>query len=86
VLPHAEHYFCVRHLHANFKARDYTKKAFKDELWGTARVANMYAFKYHMQKILLMDKGAHDYLSGVPKASWSRCNAPGFKGRAIERN
>ncbi|XP_059454997.1 uncharacterized protein LOC132185210 [Corylus avellana] len=32
VLPHAEHRVCVRHLHANFKARGCTGKAFKDEL------------------------------------------------------
>ncbi|XP_059431442.1 uncharacterized protein LOC132164938 [Corylus avellana] len=72
MLPHVEHRFCVRHLHANFKAKVYTGKAFKDELWGAARTSNIYAFDHHMQKILSMDKGAHAYLSGVPKASWSR--------------
>ncbi|XP_059461803.1 uncharacterized protein LOC132190770 [Corylus avellana] len=72
VLPHAEHRFCVRHLHANLKAKGYTGKAMKDQLWGAAYAANVYAFDHHMQNILSMEKGVHDYLSGVPKASWSR--------------
>ncbi|XP_059450921.1 uncharacterized protein LOC132181698 [Corylus avellana] len=72
VLPHVEHRFCVRHLHANLKVKGYTRKAMKDQLWGAARAANVYAFDHHMQNILSMDKGAHEYLSGVPKASWSR--------------
>ncbi|XP_059458345.1 uncharacterized protein LOC132187941 [Corylus avellana] len=71
VLPYAEHCFCARHLHVNFKANGYTGKAFKDALWGAAQTVNIYAFEDHMQKILSMEKGAHDYLSGVPKASWS---------------
>ena len=41
----------------------------KDELWGVARVANVYAFDHHIQNILAMDKRAHAYLSDVPKAS-----------------
>jgi hypothetical protein len=31
-LPHAKHRFCVRHLHANMKLRDYMGKAMKDEV------------------------------------------------------
>jgi hypothetical protein len=72
VLPHAEHCFCVQHLHANFKVKGYTGKAFKDELWGTAQASNIYAFEHHMQKIMLMDGVAHTYLSVVPSASRSR--------------
>jgi hypothetical protein len=72
VLPHAEHRVCIRHLHANCKVRGYIGKAFKDEIWGAARATNVYAFDDHMQKIYEMDKGAHTYLSGVPKQSWSR--------------
>jgi hypothetical protein len=69
VLPHTEYRFYVRHLHINYKARGYIGKAFKDELWGVAQVANIYAFDHHMQKIYEMDKHAHAYLSGVSKAS-----------------
>jgi hypothetical protein len=44
VLPHAEHRFCVQHLHANCKAKGYIGKAFKDKLWGAAQATNrMYA-------------------------------------------
>ena len=32
VLLHVEYRFCVRHLHANCKARGYTGKTFKNEL------------------------------------------------------
>ena len=69
MLPHAEHRFCIRHLHANCKARGYTGKAFKDEILGAAQATNVYAFDHHMQKIYEMDNGAHTYLSGVPKQS-----------------
>jgi hypothetical protein len=72
VLPHAEHRVCIRHLHANCKVRGYTGKAFKDEIWEAARATNVYAFDEYMQKIYEMDKGAHTYLSGVPKQLWSR--------------
>ena len=72
VLSHVEHRFCIRHLHANCKARGYTGKAFKDEIWGAARVTNVYAFNHHMQNIYEMDKGAHTYLNGVLMQSWSR--------------
>ena len=72
VLPHAEHQFFVRHLHANFKLRDYMRKAFKDELWEAARATNIHAFNHHMQKILTIDKGAHTYLCDVLMTSWSR--------------
>ena len=72
VLPHAEHRFYIRHLRANCKARGYTSKALKDEIWGAARATNVYVFDHHMQKNYEIDKGAHTYLSGVPKQSWSR--------------
>ena len=71
MLLHAEHRFCIRHLHANCKARGYTGKAFKDEIWGAAWATNVYAFDHYMQKIYGMDKGAHTYLSGVAKQLWS---------------
>jgi hypothetical protein len=55
VLPHAEHCFCIQHLHVNCKARGYTGKAFKDEIWAAARATNVYAFDEHMQKNYEMD-------------------------------
>ena len=59
-------------MHANCKARGYTGKTFKDEIWGAAWATNVYAFDHYMQKIYGMDKGAHTYLSSVAKQSWSR--------------
>ena len=72
MLPHVEHHFCVRNLLANYKAKCYTGKAFNNKLWGVALATNIYACNDHMQKISIMDKRAHAYLGGVPKASWSR--------------
>lgn len=72
LLPYAEHRFCVRHLHANFKAKGYKGKAFKDELWAAARASNPTVFDKHMTTIKSMDAGAYTYLSGINPASWSR--------------
>jgi len=72
LLPHAEHQFCVRHLHANFKSKGYKGKAFNDELWGAARASNALLFEYHMKVIASMDAGDFKYLNDVDPASWSR--------------
>jgi len=72
LLPHVEHRFCVRHLHANFKSKGYKGKAFKDELWGAARASNAMIFQHHMKVIQGMDAGAYRYLNDINPASWSR--------------
>jgi len=72
LLPHAEHRFCVCHLHANFKSKGYKGKAFKDQLWGAARASNALLFQHHMKVIASMDAGAYKYLNDVDPASWSR--------------
>lgn len=36
LLPYAKHQFCVRHLYANIKGKEFKGKAFKDELWAVA--------------------------------------------------
>jgi hypothetical protein len=40
LMPGLEHRFCVKHLHANFKSKEYKGKAFKDNFWGAARAVN----------------------------------------------
>jgi len=69
LLPHAEHRFCVRHLHANFKTNGYEGKAFKDELWGATRASNATIFQHHMKVIQGMDADAYRYLNDINHAS-----------------
>jgi hypothetical protein len=72
LLPYAEHRFCVRHLHANFKGKGFKGKAFKDELWAAAWASSATVFKHHMKVIESMDALAYKYLDDVNPASWSR--------------
>ena len=35
--PNANHRFCVRHMHANFKNNGHTGKILKDRVWNVAK-------------------------------------------------
>jgi hypothetical protein len=70
MIDHAEHRFCVRHLHANFKRKGFKGKAFKDKLWVATRASNATVFKHHMKVIEGMDARAYKYLDNVNLASW----------------
>ncbi|XP_059432442.1 uncharacterized protein LOC132165776 [Corylus avellana] len=72
LMPDVEHRLCVRHLHANFKNKGYKGKAYKDALWGAARVINENQFKYYMSVIKGIDTAANEYIANVNPKMWSR--------------
>jgi hypothetical protein len=53
-----EHRFCIRSLHAIFKNKWWKRRAFKDELFGPARVTTESNFNWHMNVIKGMDEAA----------------------------
>ena len=61
LMPNAEHRFCVRHLHANFK-KDFPRKVLKDAMWNTARVATKNSFAFHMDELKKLDVKAYEWL------------------------
>jgi len=71
LLLHAEHQFCVRHLHANCKGNRFMGKVFKDELWAATWTSNATFFQHHMKVIQGMDAYAYKYLDDVNPTSWS---------------
>lgn len=72
MLPEHEHRFCVRHLHANWKAKGFKGKAFKDALWAAARAPNAAHFKAYMDVIKGINVEAFEYLDKIDPKLWSR--------------
>ena len=60
-MSNAEHKFCVRYLHANFK-KDFPRKVLKDAMWNTARVATKNSFAFHMDELKKLDVKAYEWL------------------------
>ncbi|XP_075675114.1 uncharacterized protein LOC142644369 [Castanea sativa] len=61
LMPNAEHRFCVRHLHANFK-KDFPRKVLKDAMWSAARAATKNSFDFHMDELKKLDVKAYEWL------------------------
>jgi len=72
LMPGIEHRFCVRHLHANFKAKGFKGKEFKDALWGAARAPNEIQFKHYLSVIRGMHGEASDYIDKIDPKLWAR--------------
>ena len=71
MLPMAEHRYCVRHLHNNFKGK-YGGRSLKDKLWACARASNIEAFQVAMTNIKEENEGAWKWLTEVPFHHWTR--------------
>jgi hypothetical protein len=72
LMPSTEHRYCVKHLHANRKRKDFKGKEFKDALWGAARAPNEIQFKYYLEVIKGMDQRVYNYLEKINPKMWSR--------------
>jgi hypothetical protein len=72
LMPTTEHRYCVKHLHANRKRKDFKGKEFKDALWGAARAPNEIQFKYYLEVIKGMDQRVYNYLEKINPKMWSR--------------
>ncbi|XP_030964766.1 uncharacterized protein LOC115986047 [Quercus lobata] len=71
LMPNAEHRFCVRHLHANFK-KDFPGKILKDAMWSAARAATKNSFDFHMDELKKLDVKAYEWLVKLDVRTWSR--------------
>ena len=71
LMPNAEHIFCVRHLHANFK-KDFPEKVLKDAMWSATRVATKNSFDFHMDELKKLDVKACESLVKLDVRTWSR--------------
>ncbi|KAL4289626.1 hypothetical protein GQ457_14G018530 [Hibiscus cannabinus] len=72
LFPEAEHRFCVRHLHNNFKNEGFQGKGLKDAIWAAARASNMADFNHCMDELKAKNSDAHKWLSEKPTKAWSR--------------
>ena len=71
LMPNAEHRFCVRHLHANFK-KDFPGKVLKDATWSAARAATKTSFDFHMDELNKLDVKAYEWLVKLHVRAWSK--------------
>ncbi|KAG6507676.1 hypothetical protein ZIOFF_033027 [Zingiber officinale] len=72
VFPRANHRFCLRHLHGNFKTAGFRGEAFKNALWkcGTATTVN--EFRKKMAEMRDIDSSVADWFNDKPPMHWSR--------------
>ena len=70
-MPNAEHRFCVRHLHTNFK-KDFPGKVLKDAMWSAARATTKNSFDFHMDELKKLDVKAYEWLVKLDVRTWSR--------------
>ena len=74
----AEHRFCVRHLHANFKKDGYSSLALKQLLWACAKATTETEFKKRMQELKDEDEKAYEWLLKRPASQWSKSHFRDF--------
>ncbi|XP_076938641.1 uncharacterized protein LOC143606914 [Bidens hawaiensis] len=79
LFPCAEHRFCVRHIHENFKAT-YRGKLYKDLLYKCAHAATILEFETTMDELKAFNPDAHLWLSNIHPKHWSKSH---FSGRAV---
>ncbi|KAK9076157.1 hypothetical protein SSX86_004490 [Deinandra increscens subsp. villosa] len=79
VFPSAEHRFCLRHIHENFKLT-FRGQLYKDILWKLATSTTDVKFKNRMNELKDLNPDAHQWLSNIPAQHWSRSH---FTGRAL---
>ncbi|KAL0382989.1 UNVERIFIED_CONTAM: hypothetical protein Scaly_0586200 [Sesamum calycinum] len=72
VFPGAEHRYCVRHLHNNFKQAGFRGLAFKNALWKAAKACTVGEWKLKMQEMKSLSQSAHDWFNDKPTTQWSK--------------
>ena len=70
-VPAAEHRYCVRHLHNNFKQK-FPGRSLKDKLWCCARTTTIDRYAEYMESIKAENPQAYDWLAQIPAHHWSR--------------
>ncbi|KAL0315537.1 UNVERIFIED_CONTAM: hypothetical protein Sradi_5431900 [Sesamum radiatum] len=72
LFPNAEHRFCVRHLHSNFKNYGFWGLAFKNILWKATRATTENEFTRIMQEMKELDESAFAWFNDKNPKEWSR--------------
>lgn len=67
-LPNAEHGFCVRHLHENFK-KHFRGQALKGKLWNCTRATHPNKFKDGFETLNVLDPHVTSWLEKIPPFS-----------------
>ncbi|CAL2241205.1 unnamed protein product [Prunus armeniaca] len=62
LLPTAEHRYCVKHLHANFKTTGHSSLALKQRLWAAARAITVSWWEAEMEKIRDLSRKTYKWL------------------------
>ncbi|XP_059627279.1 uncharacterized protein LOC132270091 [Cornus florida] len=71
MLHGCHHRYCVKHMYENFKKK-FKGVKLRNEMWNESRALTESVFKYHVQIIKDIDKGAYEWLANVPPRLWSR--------------
>lgn len=72
VFPGADHRFCVRHLHENFKLAGYRGLSFKTALWRAAQASTPGEWKVMMDQLKVLNESAWKWLMSKPAKEWSK--------------
>ncbi|XP_043700195.1 uncharacterized protein LOC122650895 [Telopea speciosissima] len=71
IFPYANHKYCARHLHNNFKV-NYPGALLKSHFWVAVRAYNPIQFQRSMNAMKSLNKEAHDWLMKNPVSAWAR--------------
>ncbi|XP_073152374.1 uncharacterized protein [Henckelia pumila] len=78
VFPNAEHRFCVRHMHANFRNAGFRGQAFKHAMWECARASTVNEFDRKMKELRELDENAYQWFNDKTPTQWSRSHFQEF--------
>ncbi|KAL2246221.1 UNVERIFIED_CONTAM: hypothetical protein Sindi_2890300 [Sesamum indicum] len=84
LFPNAEHRFCARHLHLNFKTFGFRGLALKNGLWKAARATTVNQFNARMQELKELDEGAYAWFSDKHPKEWSRSHFFTYPSNTLE--
>ncbi|KAL0307395.1 UNVERIFIED_CONTAM: hypothetical protein Scaly_2984700 [Sesamum calycinum] len=84
LFPNAEHRFCVRHLHSNFKSNGFRGLAFKNGLWKAARATTVNQFNERIKELKDLDEGAYAWFNDKPPKEWSRSHFSNYSSVDLE--
>ncbi|GJX12395.1 hypothetical protein Tco_0204153 [Tanacetum coccineum] len=71
LFPNAEHRYCVKHIHENFK-KDWKGEAYKLLLWRAAKATTIPDFQLAMEELKEFNNEAYEWLNAIPPQHWTR--------------
>ncbi|KAG6490319.1 hypothetical protein ZIOFF_051608 [Zingiber officinale] len=83
VFPKANHRFCLRHLHGNFKTTWFRGEAFKNALWKCGTTTTVNEFMEKMTEMRDIDSSATDWFNDKPPMHWSEEECEAFAASSL---